>query len=97
MTEADMQMMIHRVADLFEREQYLRVDETARWALLSPAIPHMEEVNRGLATYTISVPFLEQSVQQVLENARPFVRGNIVDENAIKQSMTRQCPYLFWC
>lgn len=95
-----MQVLINRVSDVFEQGSDTRVLESARYALLKPALPHLANVTRELESQNISLEFLEESVKQILDNAlKAALRENLYEINSrhIEFSMKRFCPYLFWC
>lgn len=100
MTEQEMRHIIDKVADRFEEASNTRVLASAREALLTPAIPHMDTVTRDLQMGKISERSLEEAVQQVLENALADIqKRNLesIDDIAMQRSMDWYCPYLFWC
>lgn len=100
MTESELNDLINKITDSIERVFNLPVSQNARKALLTPAIPHLADLTRDLSTGRITLSFLEESLRQVLINAREDVRrrdASSIDEQDIKDSMARYCPYLFWC
>lgn len=100
MTDREIENLIDRVANRFERDSDIRVLPSARKALVLPARPHVDQVTRELETLHITIPMLEDSVRQVLGNALDDIRGrslDYIDDRAVERSMARHCPYLFWC
>ena len=100
MNEPELLQLINGVADDFELSSRFRVLQTARLALLTPAIPHLNDVTRELEKGSITVLFLVESVRQILDNAVNDARERgleLIDDLAIEQSMAHYCPYLFWC
>lgn len=98
MTKQELQQLITLVADGFEQSSDFRVLQTARQALLNPAIPHLDDVTRELERGSITVLFLVNSVRQILDNALDDVRQrglDAIDDLAIDLSMARYWPYLF--
>ena len=92
--------LINRVSDDFEKSEQITVLESGRHALLEPAIPHLDDVTRELKEGKITVPFLEGSVDVVLNNAAGFPEvqdSRSIDNQAIERSIAKYCPYLFWC
>jgi len=100
MTEGELRQLIERVAEDFRRSSNYGVSEAARQALLQPAIPHLDDVTGELDRGNITVAFLEMSVRQILDNSLIDVRDrrlDLVDALAVERSLSRYCPYLFWC
>jgi hypothetical protein len=100
MNESELKRLIDRVSDDFEGERSIKVLENGRYALLKPALPHLGDVTRELDKGKITVPFLEGSVDVVLNNAareREVQKTRTIDDQAIERSIARYCPYLFWC
>lgn len=96
MTETELRQLIERVAARFERP----VDPAAIDALYEPARPHLNDVTRALANREITIDFLESSVMKILTNARPIMLNESisrVDARVVRMSMSKECPYSFWC
>jgi hypothetical protein len=100
MNALQLRKLIDGVSNDFYKETEIRVLENARHALLTPALPHLDTVTRHLEEGRITVPFLEGTLDVVLNNAArdPEVKSRrSIDDQAIKKSMASYCPYLFWC
>jgi len=100
MNDIQLKRLIDRVSDDFEKERSIKVLENGRYALLKPAVPHLGDVTRELDRGKITVPFLEGSVDVVLNNAareREVQNSRSIDDRAIERSIAKYCPYLFWC
>ena len=72
----DMRAFINRVADHFQDSADILVDPSGREALLQPALPHLENVARELATGGLTIDFLEKCVLSVLGKA-PRIAGEL--------------------
>lgn len=100
MDRTQLRKLINRVSNEFEKSEQIRVLESGRNALLEPAIPHLDDVTREIKEGKITVPFLEGSVDVVLNNAAGFPQvqnSRSIDSQAIERSIAKYCPYLFWC
>ena len=93
----DMSGFVNGVADRFERTEDVRVDESAREALIEPALPHSRSVADAIATGTVTSEFLQNCVIQVLAQAKWLIQGTTIDGVSVRESMRRYCPYIFWC
>lgn len=100
MNEFELRNLIDHVSNNFENEFSIKVLESGRRGLLDPALPHLDDVTRELSQGRITVRFLEGSVDVVLVNAtreKEVKHSHSIDDQAIKRSIARYCPYLFWC
>ena len=100
MTRQELNVLVRGVAQRFEKETGMSITARALDALVIPALPHLETVTRELDEGKVTIPFLEDSVRTVLVNARTVAgeRGEAaIAFYAIRESMTKECPYLFWC
>ena len=100
MNRQELNVLVRGVAQRFEKETGMSITARVLDALVIPALPHLEAVTRELAEGKVTVPFLEDSVRTVLMNARTVAveRGeNAIAFYAVRESMKRECPYLFWC
>jgi hypothetical protein len=93
-------VLVDSVADGFEGQRRVHVNPQARRELILPALPYQAHVEEELAAGQITMEFLRQSLFMVLDNAHQIVLTKSrkeIDGEAIKESMKRYCPYLFWC
>lgn len=100
MDERDMKNLIQSVCEQFRRDTRLSVTEQAVDELFRPTVPHLTDVTRELREDRISTDFLSQSVRTVLDNARSFARErkhDYIGFQDIRDSMAKDCPYVFWC
>jgi hypothetical protein len=100
MNQEELDRLINRISDRFEQATGLSVFIEARRALLTPAIPYLDRVTRELGAGTITVAFLEDSLETVLKNGMADARRRgvgYIDAEAITRSIAQYCPYLFWC
>ena len=98
--EINFDALVNSVSDRFESDTAVKITQKARLALIEPALPHKRHVMQELQMRTITINFLRDSIQKVLENALDIVRitgQRTIDEKDIAASMKRYCPYLFWC
>ena len=92
--------MVIRTAMRFSKRHSVTVSEGSIDEIISPALDHLDDVNRDLKLGRMTVPLLEDSVYSILTNAR--LQALQKDERRIGRVQTRQslafyCPYLFWC
>ena len=100
MNEQEMSDLIQSVCEQFRRETQLSVTEQAVDELFRPTVPHLTDVTRELREDRISTAFLRRSVRTVLDNARSFARErvhNYIGFQDIRDSIAKDCPYVFWC
>jgi len=100
MNQHQLKELIDRVSNDFERDESIKVLESGRFALLKPALPHLDDVTRELHERRITVRFLEGSVDVVLNNAAEDLqvrKSRAIDDSAVERSIAKYCPYLFWC
>jgi hypothetical protein len=93
----DMTGFVNGVADHYERTRGVRVDESAREALIEPALPHSRSVAEAIATGTVTQEFLQGCVFQVLDMAKSLIQATLIDGASVREAMRRYCPYIFWC
>ena len=100
MNREELNVLVRGVAQRFERETGISITARALDALVIPALPHLATVTRELDEGKVTVPFLEGSVRTVLVNARAVAaeRGeHAITFYEVRESMKKECPYLFWC
>ena len=100
MNREELNVLVRGVAQRFERETGISITARALDALVIPALPHLETVTRELDEGKVTVAFLEDSVRTVLVNARAVgvERGeDAITFFEVRESMKKECPYLFWC
>lgn len=100
MNEQEMRDLIKSVCEQFRSDTRLTVTDQAVDELFGPTVPHLTDVTRELREDRISTAFLRQSVRTVLDNARSFAREkkhDYIGFQDIKDSMAKDCPYVFWC
>jgi len=100
MNDQEMQDLIQSVCEEFSSETQLNVTEQARARLFEPTVPHLTDVTRELREERISPAFLRQSVRKVIDNAHSFARErkhDYIGFEDIRDSMEKDCPYVFWC
>lgn len=96
----DLDALINRVADQFALSSGMPVDAGARYAMVSPARPHSDQVSLAVQKGSITVRFLEDCIETMLRNAFEIASDGdrrVIDRQTIIASMNRYCPYLFWC
>ena len=96
----DFKDLVNSVADQFTSDTGMPVNPLARDKLIFRALPYKEKVETEIASGTISIEFLRQSIRTVLENARKVAEDwgrTAVGEDTTEESIKRDCPYLFWC
>jgi len=99
-TENQLKQLIDRVSDQFQKSTGYSVIGSAREALFRPAVPHLPDVTRELERRRITEAFLENSVREILDNTiedLSRIKIRYVNGEAVEKSMSRKCPYLFWC
>ena len=100
MNKREMKDLIRLVCEEFHRETRFSVTEYAIEELFAPTIPHLEEVSQELLNENITTDFLHRSIRTVLNNARGFAserKRTYIGYQEIKESMDKECPYVFWC
>ena len=98
--EVDFNALVNDVADKFEGRFETRVTPDARIAIIKPARPYQKQVEAELKAGKITLSFLQDSIFQVLENAREIAAeldADEIDKTAVQTSMKRKCPYIMWC
>lgn len=96
MQEPDMPQLINDAVSLVDVE----VTYEARQALIEQGESQSEHVAEELAQNRITHEFLVDVVRKVLEKAIEVAKEQgryEVDENAVRESMARYCPYFGWC
>ena len=108
----DFHELVNRVANRFEETTKIGVEEKARLALITPAIPHKNNVEEALGKEEITIEFLENCILEVLNNAVELyveeksasldstiepTQLNEINESDIAASLEENCPYVFWC
>lgn len=92
----DMAAFVNRVVDQFQRETGASVEQSARDALIRPALPYAPEVESG----RLSIARLEVALWQLLQSARELSGYRLIgglNAAAMHESMRRNCPVVFWC
>lgn len=95
-----MRELINRAANEFERRFGTTVDGAGRRELLTPALPHTDDVAKALAAGSITISFLEECVISILERADRILQargGSSITGSDVVASMQEDCPYFFWC
>ena len=96
----DFRSLINDVANRFEADNQISVTAGAREGLIQPALPHKDHVQQELVSGNITFPILQEAIYTVLINAMEIATvwsRAAIDEDTIRESMKRYCPYLFWC
>lgn len=100
MNSDEMQALIHSVCNEFYQSSGFLVSEIAIDELFKPTIPHLQDVTQKLRNGHISIAFLRQSLTTVLNNARIFAierDKKYIGFKDVRDSMEKECPYVFWC
>jgi hypothetical protein len=68
--------------------------------LFKPTVPRLGNVTQELREHRISTDFLGKSLRTVLDNAHSFAKERkhgYIEVQDVKDSMAKECPYVFWC
>jgi hypothetical protein len=93
-------ILVNGVADQFENQKRIRIVPEARELLINTAMPYRDHVEQELASGAITMDFLEQTIDEILENARKVAEEweqTEIREDTVKESMRLRCPYFPWC
>ena len=96
----DFRDLVNRTADRFELQTGVPVTPPAREALITPALPHQQQVEQEIRTGRVTKADLQGHIFTVLQNAESIARGlgrDVIDEEEVLLSMRTYCPYIFWC
>jgi hypothetical protein len=96
-------MVTEVVTQFIQENPGWSVHSDAQTALVNQAEPYHDHVVEELRAHRVRVDFLKCSLTEILENAKTILDSEhnppqrVIDENAVKRSMFRYCPYFPWC